>query len=219
MKLIKNLLFEYFPERSRRAKAGGFLLLLLTGISGFTTTDETTTRLKTKSREAGSFCKTKGYNTEFCILIDMTIHSGKKRAFLYDLKKDSVLASGMCAHGCGANPWASTYTKDKPVFSNVPDSHCSSLGKFMIGKRGYSNWGIKVNYILNGLEPTNSNAKKREIVLHSWEDVSDTEIYPEGVPEGWGCPAVSNAFMKVVDPCLRASSKPVLLWIYNWVTG
>lgn len=174
-----------------------------------------TVRLKLKSKEAVTFCKANVYNTDFCILIDMTIHSGKKRAFLWDMKKDSILSEGMCAHGCGSNPWGETYTKEKPKFSNTPDSHCTSIGKFKIGKRGYSNWGINVNYLLHGLESTNSNALKRQIVLHSWDDVTDEEVYPNGTPEGWGCPAVSNAFMRTVDPKLKASEKPVLLWMFN----
>lgn len=178
-------------------------------------TEDPSVRLKIKAKEAVTFCKANGYNTEFCILIDMTIHSGKKRAFLYDLNKDTILASGMCAHGCGSNPWGETNTKEKPKFSNTPDSHCSSVGKFKIGKRGYSNWGIKVNYLLHGLDNTNSNALKREIVLHSWDDVTEEEVYPNGTPEGWGCPAVSNSFMKIVDPKLKTSEKPVLLWMFN----
>jgi hypothetical protein len=171
-------------------------------------------RYRTKSAEALRYCKKNGFNTSFCILIDMKIHSGKKRACIWDFKKDSVLLTGMCSHGCGQNPWGEAITKEKPVFSNVPDSHCSSLGKYKVGKRGSSAWGIKVNYLLIGLEPTNNNAVKREIVLHSWEDVPAYEIYPSGVPEGWGCPAVSNAFMTALDSKLKNSEKPVLLWIF-----
>ncbi len=176
---------------------------------------KTIERLKIKSTAAKTYCQNNNYNTELCILIDMSLHSGKHRAFLWDLKKDSILASGMCAHGCGSNPWGATYTKDKPIFSNTPDSHCSSVGKFKIGKRGYSSWGIHVNYKLYGLESTNSNALKREIVLHSWGDVTEREVYPAGTPEGWGCPAVSDAFMKIIDPKLKASAKPVLLWMFE----
>jgi len=171
-------------------------------------------RMKTKSAEALAFCKKNNYNTDFCVLIDMKIHSGKKRAYLWNFKGDTAQLKGMCSHGCGANPWSGTSTKDKPVFSNVPDSHCSSLGKYKVGKRGVSAWGIKVNYVLTGLESTNSNAVKREIVLHSWEDVPASEVYPAGVPEGWGCPAVSNQFMTALDEKLKASQKPVLLWIF-----
>ena len=192
-----------------------FLLLFCISLLSFKTDNKTTERLKLKAKEAATFCKSNGYNTDFCILIDMTIHSGKKRAFLYDMKSDSILASGMCAHGCGSNPWGETYTKEKPKFSNTPDSHCTSIGKFKIGKRGYSNWGINVNYLMHGLESTNSNTLKRQIVLHSWDDVSENEVFPNGTPEGWGCPAVSNSFMKIIDPKLKASDKPVLLWMFN----
>lgn len=191
------------------------LLLFCIFLLSLKTDTKTIERLKEKSKLATEYCKANKFNTDFCILIDMSLHSGKKRAFLWNLKNDSILATGMCAHGCGSNPWGETTTKDKPKFSNTCDSHCSSIGKFKIGKRGYSNWGIKVNYLLHGLESTNSNALKREIVLHSWEDVSDEEVYPNGVPEGWGCPAVSNAFMKIIDPKLKASEKPVLLWMFN----
>jgi L,D-transpeptidase-like protein len=191
------------------------LLVLSLTLLSLKPDSKTIDRLKLKSIAAKTYCKSNNYNTELCILIDMSLHSGKHRAFLWDMKKDSILASGMCAHGCGANPWGATTTKEKPTFSNTPDSHCSSVGKFKIGKRGYSSWGINVNYKLHGLESTNNNALKREIVLHSWEDVTEQEIYPAGTPEGWGCPAVSNAFMKIIDPKLKASSLPVLLWMFE----
>lgn len=195
-----------------------FALLLLPAIFSFTSRDTNSTelfRLKQKGKDASEFCKKNNYNPDFCILIDMAQHSGKNRAFIWDMKKSEIIASSLCAHGCGTNPWSGTYTKEKPVFSNVPDSHCTSLGKYKIGKRGYSAWGINVNYLLHGLESTNNNALKREIVLHSWQDVPETEVYPAGTPEGWGCPAVANNFMKIADQKIKASGKPVLLWIFN----
>jgi hypothetical protein len=91
-------------------------------------------------------------------------------------------------------------------------SHCSSIGKFVILDRGVSQWGIKVNYILQGKEKTNSNARSRAVVLHSWEAISNDEVYPEGTPEGWGCPAVSNESMKEIDEILKQNKK-VLMWI------
>jgi len=172
-------------------------------------------RIQQKAATALSFCKNKNYNTGLCILIDMSLHSGKKRAFIYDFKKDTIIASGLCAHGCGDYPWGGDNTKESPKFSNTPDSHCSSLGKYKIGKRGYSQWGINVNYLLHGLEKTNSNAVKRQIVLHSWSDVSEEEVHPDGTPEGWGCPAVANGFMKILDGKLKDTNKPVLLWVFN----
>ncbi|TSA51417.1 MAG: hypothetical protein D4R43_00760 [Sphingobacteriales bacterium] len=53
------------------------------------------------------------------------------------------------------------------------------------------------------------------MVLHSWEAVTDEEIFPKGSAESWGCPAVPNNFMLMLDELLKASDKPVLLWIIN----
>ena len=127
-----------------------------------------------------AYCKAHKMNEDFYFLIDLRLHSGKNRFFVY---------------------------------SNQVDSHCSAKGKYKIGNRDYSSWGIKVKYWLEGLEESNSNAQKRLIVLHSWEAVSDSEIYPHYSPLSWGCPAVSNAFMELLDPLLQQSKKPVLLWI------
>lgn len=171
-------------------------------------------KLKIMADSAHAYCVEKDYNTDIFLLIDMKIHSGKKRFFIYDYKSKSVISSSLCSHGCGDSIWGIDQTKDCPVFSNVPESHCSSLGKYRVGKRGYSNWGINVNYKLHGLEKTNSNAFDRTIVLHSWLDITEEETYPTGTAEGWGCPAVSNDFMSALDPILTKSNKAILLWIY-----
>ena len=168
-----------------------------------------------KAKQAFEFCKTKNFNKELCILIDMSTHSGIKRFLVWDFKKDSVSSSFLVGHGCCDNPWNNDFSKDNPSFSNADGSHCSSLGKYKIGERAYSNWGVNVKYVLHGLESTNSNALKRLIVFHSWEVVSDVEIYPNGTPEGWGCPTISNNSFKIVDSLIKSSSKPVLMWIYK----
>lgn len=171
--------------------------------------------MRHKAREALKFCKKKKLNTDFCILIDMSIHSGLKRFFIWDFKKDSVSAAYLVGHGCGNNRWSSDESKDKAQFSNEDGSHLSSLGKYKLEGRGYSNWGINVKYLMHGLEDTNNNALKRIIVFHSWELMSDKETFPTGSPEGWGCPTISNNAMKKIDPILQQSETPVLMWIYN----
>lgn len=171
-------------------------------------------KLNQKAKEAKAFCISKNFNQEICILIDMSIHSGLNRFFVWNFKKDTIYKSMLVSHGCGNNSWFSDLSKSNPSFSNEDESHCSSLGKYKVGKRGYSNWGINVNYLMYGLERSNSNALARQIVFHSWESVPDKEIYPNGTPEGWGCPAISNSNMVVVDSILKASTKPVLMWIF-----
>lgn len=169
---------------------------------------------KDRAQAAGAYCKRYKMDTDICLLADMSVHSGKERFVIWDFKKDTIIASGKVSHGCGDQPWGKDHSRDKPVFSNTPDSHCSALGKYKIGTRGYSQWGIHVKYLMHGLETTNDHALSREIVLHGWDAITDEVIYPEGTPEGWGCPAVSNRFMTTLDGVLKDRKKPVLLWIY-----
>lgn len=172
-------------------------------------------KLKQKAAEAKAFCLQRNYNPEFCLLADLGIHSGYDRLVVWNFKTDTVEKSMLVGHGCGENRWSFDDSKDNPVFSNTDGSHCSSLGKYKIGARGVSQWGIRVKYLLHGLEASNSNALKRYIVLHSWEKMADEEVYPEGSPEGWGCPTVSDANMRYLDEKLSVTKKPTLLWMFK----
>ncbi|GAB2705267.1 hypothetical protein GCM10027037_33810 [Mucilaginibacter koreensis] len=145
----------------------------------------------------------------------MSLPSGIKRFVVWDFKKSNIWMSGLVSHGCGTQPWSYDRSKEKPVFSNAANSHCTSLGKYRVDGRGYSMWGIHVKYYLTGLESTNSNAAARQVVFHSWDVIPDQEVYPIGTPEGWGCPAVSNTTMKAVDELLKKQKKHLLLWIYS----
>jgi hypothetical protein len=166
-----------------------------------------------KAQEAFSYCESKNMNTHYSIFIDMSVHSGYQRFVLWDHTNDSTIFQCLVSHGCCQNAWGTDFTKDKPGFSNIDGSHCSALGKYRIGERAYSQWGINIKYVLHGLETSNSNALSRYIVLHSWEAVPNAEVYPQGTPEGWGCPAISNDAMTLLDAYLQ-NEKNVLLWIY-----
>jgi hypothetical protein len=170
------------------------------------------TRLKDKAAEAKAYSKEKGLSTQYCILIDFSIHSGKNRFFVWDFAKDTIKYESLCCHGYGQKS-----TQSKPVFSNKEGSYCSSLGKYKTGVRSYSRWGINVHYKMHGLEKTNNNAFKRIIVLHSHNPVSTEEIYPNHLPLGWsqGCPVINNEVMRRCDALLKDSKKPLLIWIYN----
>jgi hypothetical protein len=167
----------------------------------------------TKHAEALTFCKKNGFNQDYFFLVDLSIHPGKNRFFVYDFKAKKVTDKNLVTHGScdqfqdNPNKW------EKVKFSSKVNSHCSMKGKFKIGKRDYSGWGIKVKYWLHGLETTNVTAVNRVVVLHSWNAVSNEEIYPQVSPLSWGCPAVSNDFMKKLDGKLQQTKKPVLLWI------
>jgi hypothetical protein len=178
--------------------------------------DSTLNRNKdNKISEAFTYIQAHHYDTGFCILVNYGLHSGKKRAYLVNPSKNLVFDSFLVSHGCGTYSWGSDQSKEKAQFSNNFESHCSSLGKYKIGKSDYSSWGINIKYLLYGLDSSNSNAYKRTIVLHGWGDIPDVETYPSGIPEGWGCPAVSDNTMRKLDSILQTRKKPVLMWIYH----
>lgn len=163
--------------------------------------------------EATAFCKKNNYNEDYYFLIDLSIHSGKNRFFIYDFDAKKFTKKKLVTHG-SCDKITSNETKwQKAKFSNADNSHCSSKGKYKIGKRDSSSWGIKVKYWLHGLEESNSNAVNRVVVLHSWGAVADVEVHPKYSPLSWGCPAVSNEFMEILDEKLQKSKNPVLLWI------
>ena len=172
-------------------------------------------KTKEKAIEALQFCKNKKLNSDFCILIDMSLHSGVNRFVVWDFKEQKIYKKYLVGHGCGTNSWSSDESKDSPTFSNEDGSHLSSLGKYKLSGRGHSDWGIHVKYQMHGLEESNSNALKRFIVFHSWNLMSDEETFPNGSPEGWGCPTVSNNAFREIDPMIQKSHKPVLMWIYQ----
>ena len=170
--------------------------------------------LRYKSREALAYCKKHNFEQDYCLLLNMKLHSGVHRFFVWDFIKDTISYSCLVGHGCGDQPWSLDRTKTNPSFSNEEESHCSSLGKYKIGQRGVSQWGVKIKYTLHGLDASNSNAAKRFIVFHSWDAMTDEELFPAGSPEGWGCPTISNTSFKHLDPRLKASKKSVLMWMY-----
>jgi len=196
-------------------KKGIILLLLGLIISGSSESAKyplnDNAKFESKVKEAFKYSKTHRMNTSYCIMIDMSIHSGKNRLFVYDFKKKEVIIKGICAHGNGGGS-----TAYKPVYSNKVGSNCTSLGKYRLGQRAYSNWGINIHYKMHGLEKTNSNAYKRIVVLHSYTPVPATEIYPLLLFNvSYGCPVVANATLRKIDKLIKSGEKDMLLWIYN----
>ena len=163
--------------------------------------------------EALEFCKAHSFNQDYYFLVDLSVHSGKSRFFIYDFKQGKISDRNLVTHGSCDNPTPRADRWQKARCSNTNDSHCSAQGKYKIGARDKSAWGIKIKYWLHGLEKSNDNAQMRVIVLHSWSAVADAEIYPDYSPVSWGCPAVSDAFMQKLDERLQKTKKPVLLWI------
>ncbi len=165
-------------------------------------------RLKTKASLIKNFITGTHYNSKICFLIDMKTPSGKKRFFIYDLQKDSILSAGLVAHGSCDNGFQA-----EASFSNTVNSGCSCKGKFSIGKSYMVRFGLA--FKLHGLDSSNDNASKRSIVLHYYGCVPDDEIYPLRVCNSRGCPMVSANFLAKLKGYIENSPKPALLIIFQ----
>ncbi|MBK7884475.1 MAG: murein L,D-transpeptidase catalytic domain family protein [Chitinophagaceae bacterium] len=137
----------------------------------------------------------------------MKLSSGSNRFFVYDLKKDSILARGLVAHGSGSDNGGKEL-----VFSNTISSYSTSLGKYKIGNSYDGKFGLA--YKLHGLDKTNSNAFNRFVVLHSHSCIPQNEVAPLEICRSWGCPTVSPAFLSTLKMYLDKPGKPVLLQIF-----
>ncbi len=190
------------------------LLFAIMGLICCSHTKETPPKdYSAKHTEALQFCQKNDYNQDYYFLVDLGIHPGKNRFFVYDFNDKKITDKNLVTHGSCDHFQLNPDKWEKAKFSDKTNSHCSMKGKFKIGKRDYSSWGIHVKYWLHGLESSNQTAVDRVVVLHSWSAVSDEEIYPNTSPLSWGCPAVSDNFMKKLDAKLKVSKKSVLLWI------
>lgn len=165
-------------------------------------------RLISKATELKAYLTGKSsYDQKIAILIDMRQNSGKNRFFVVDLDSMSILKKGLVAHGSGSE----TGFDDSLRFSNTPNSYCTSLGKYKVGNAYVGNFGR--SYKLHGLDPTNSKAFERFVVLHRYSCVPDEEqLFP--ICNSLGCPMLSENFFEEVDAVIRKSGKSVLMEIY-----
>lgn len=147
-------------------------------------------------------------STDYCFLIDMSLPSGRNRFFVYDLKKNSIILSGLVAHGSCNETFLA-----RPRFSNEPKSNCSSLGKYQVGQFYTGKYGK--SYRLLGLDNSNSNAYNRAVVIHGYDCVPDKEIYPRVLCNSFGCAMVSYKFFNKISSIINKSEKPILLWMYQ----
>ena len=140
-------------------------------------------------------------------VLDFSVHSATPRFHLVERASGRVLQSLRVAHGQGSE--GSREDGQAEVFSNVPDSNTSSLGLYRTAETYVSEAYRGLAMRMDGLSPTNSNARSRFIVIHAAR-------YME--PESWegkrtgrpglsdGCFAFSNADRDVVVSSLRGGA-------------
>src|SRR5690348_2758112 len=114
--------------------------------------------------------------------------SSHARLHLVDLANGQV-ESVLVAHGRGSDP---NHTGWLQRFSNAMDADCTSEGAYLTGDYYVGEHGHAMNLV--GLDPTNSNAEARRVVVHSAWYVSPQMVAQHGMlGRSEGCFAVSEA--------------------------
>ncbi len=117
-------------------------------------------------------------------LIDYSLPSLQPRLWVFDLQRSKLLYEEYVAHGKGSGE---NYAR---TFSNLEESHASSLGLFLTGDtyEGHNGQSLR----LDGLEPgINDHAMQREIVVHGAAYVDPDVGRAHGrLGRSWGCPAL-----------------------------
>lgn len=160
----------------------------------------------THTEEACDYVVQHHFDTSFCLIADMQIVPGKNRLFIYSFSEQKIIASALVAHGSCNYAFLSDAR-----FSNEPGCGCTAYGKYRVGSKYNGRFGVA--YKLYGLDSSNSNAYKRNIVLHSYNEVPDKEVYPMSICNSLGCIMISNRFLKLLSGKIDASRRPVLLWV------
>jgi hypothetical protein len=137
-------------------------------------------------------------NGDYVTVIDFGRPSTEERMHVIRMSDGSVL-SYLVAHGMNSGDNYAT------AFSNIKNSEQSSLGIYVTGDEYTGAHGHSV--LLDGMEATNSNARAREIVLHSAAYVSPDYIEANGrLGRSDGCTAVDDRFREEVVSMLEEGS-------------
>lgn len=164
----------------------------------------------TKLEEYQRIIKRKNLNIQYVFVIDYSLHSGLKRFYIVDIMEHKIVKRIMVAHGAKSETERGFATE----FSNVPESNKSSLGYVIVKGRGVSKYGIKVNYVLDGISKTNSNMRKRFMVMHSYFTVPFIETHPIPIINSLGCVMLSNRDMTYIDSLIQKQhNKRILMYI------
>ncbi len=142
-------------------------------------------------------------------IIDFSLHSVQKREWIFDLATGEHLWTLFVSHGMGSSdpedPGLAT------TFSNVPESHQSSLGLLRTAELYVGDYGP--SHRLDGLEPgINDNVRARDIVMHPWNGSRQEYVDEWGYTQPtWGCPSIDD---RVADEVRQKMAGGALMWFW-----
>lgn len=144
-------------------------------------------------------------NDRYLTIIDMSVSANAERFYLIDIYNQTLIYKSLVAHGMA------TGEEFAENFSNIENSHKSSLGFYLTGEtyNGKHNFSLK----LDGLEHSNNNARERGIVIHAANYVSYDYISTNGrLGRSYGCPALP--FENYFDIVSKIKNKSCLFIYY-----
>lgn len=139
-------------------------------------------------------------------LIDFSLSANTQRLWVIDLDLNTILYHTLVAHGRNSGE------EFAENFSNEMSSYKSSLGFYTTGELYAGKHGLSLR--LDGLEKgVNDNARKRAVVIHGADYVSDNFIKEnKRLGRSQGCPALP---FEVVNKIIDAIKDKTCLYIYH----
>ena len=173
------------------------------------------TSAKEKAHSLKAYAVRNGYDTCYCFLVDYSLPSGTPRFFIWNFATDEIDFADFCMHGAGKGN-----TKSTPIFSNELGSNCSSLGRFVVRKNQHGKLlGEKRSRAIVGLDPTNSNALRRGLLIHDsyfldYQSLIPRIYLPLNGPSCSGCVTITSKGFRKAKGIINGSSKGILVWNY-----
>jgi hypothetical protein len=138
-------------------------------------------RIVGQARQALETHRVSLIHTDVVGIADFSRHCAEPRFHLVDMNEGKI-QSFLVAHGVGSDPTGTGWLE---LFSNIPGSRATSSGGYLTRNEYDGQFGPARR--LTGLDPENSNAYGRAIVIHGSDGVS-ADLAREGMIEpSWGC--------------------------------
>lgn len=128
-------------------------------------------------------------NQNYITIVDFSKRSNKRRLFLVHMPSGAV-SRLRTAHGAGGDRDNDGFVE---ALSNTSGSHMSSRGFYRVAEVYHGSWGRSVR--LDGLSSTNSRARRRAIVIHGHNDMTESNRIQ---PLSWGCFMLSHSIRDAV---------------------
>lgn len=119
---------------------------------------------------------------KYIIYVNFSKSIDKNRFFVVRISDRKIILRTRCAHAFKSG---GEYAN---IFSNIKGSRMTSLGNYRIAEKYVGGWGK--SYRLDGLDKSNSNARIRNIVLHTTDKMK--------TKWSWGCLSIPSDALEIL---------------------